>query len=258
MQTFLAVTPDNLDTALRHTGRVAHVAYRIDPQGELACCTLAPQVKGGMMVLSDGDGCGIVSTAALCKAILRECISRSFGGVVADFVQPFSEERCAFLNALCTALWRSGRRLFVPECYGGEVRGAMVLICTAISGGTLRHRLEESRRQFGDRTALDLQRVRMEFPLPCPEGEGCVVGQETLAQLLSEEPAVFFSEDLCAKYFVRVCGCEPRFVMFDDVHTLRRKLRLAQSLGIGTAFVMYPEVEDILHELWSKSQRQEK
>lgn len=76
--------------------------------------------------------------------------------------------------------------------------------------------------------------------------------REALGQLLGDEPAVFFSEDLCARYFVRICGCEPRFVMFDDAHTLRRKLHLAQNMGISTAFVMYPEVEDILDELWGK------
>lgn len=253
MQTYLAVTPDNLDAALRHTSRVAHVAYRIDREGGLVSRQLPPQVKGGMMVLSDGDGCEIGDAAALCRAVWRECAARGFGGVVADFEQPFSEDRCGFLNLLCGVLRRNGRSLFVPEVYGREVRGAVVLICTAVSGGTLRQRLEEARGQFGERVALDLQRVRMEFPLPCPSGEGSVMTRETLEQFLSEEPAVFLSEDLCAKYFVRVCGCEPRFVLFDDAQTLRRKLHLAQGMGIGTAFVMYPEVEDILDELWRKN-----
>lgn len=210
------------------------------------------------MVLSDGNGCEIRDPSALCRAVWNECEGRGFAGVVADFEQPFSEQFCAFLNQLCGVLWRNGRQLFVPEEYGCEVRGAVVLICTAVSGGTLRHRLEEARKQFGNRVALDLQRVRMEFPLPCPGGEGCAMSQETLCELLDEKPAVFFSEDLCAKYFVRVCGCEPRFVLFDDAQTLRRKLRMAQGMGISTAFVMYPEVQDILDELWGQKSNQSK
>ena len=253
MQTYLAVTPDNLDAALRCTNRIAHVAYRIDGNGALASCELLPQVRGGFMVLGDGEGCEIRDPSALCRAIRSECEGRGFAGVVADFEQPFSEQLCAFLKQLCVVLRRSGRALYVPEIYGCEVREAMVLICTAVSGGTLRHRLEEARRRFGDRVALDLQRVRMEFPLPCPSGEGSVLSQEALCKLLAEEPAVFFSEDLCAKYFVRVCGCEPRFVLFDDAHSMRRKLRLAQGMGITMAFVMYPEVEDILAELWGQN-----
>lgn len=256
MQTYLAVTPDILETALRHTNRVAHVAYRIDNNGALFCCELSPQVKGGMMVLCDGEDCAIEDVTALCREVWRECAMRGFGAVVADFEQPFSEQRCVFLNQLCGVLRRNGRRLYVPEIYGCEVKGAMVLVCTAISGGTLRERLEEARGRFGDRLALDLQRVRMEFPLPCPTGEGCAITKETLCEFLEENPAVFFSEDLCAKYFVRICGCEPRFVMFDDAQTLRSKLRLSQGMGISTAFVMYPEVEDILGELWSQKSTQ--
>lgn len=258
MQIYLAVTPDKLEAALRCTGRVAHVAYRIDASGALACCELPLQVRGGMMVLSDGDGCGIREPAALCRAIRQECAARSFGAVVADFEQPVSEQRCAFLNALNGVLRKNGRRLFVPEAYGCEVEGAMVMICTAVSGGTLRHRLEEARERFGERIVLDLQRVRMEFPLPCPGGEGCVMEREVLEKLLSEEPAVFFSEDLGAKYFVRICGCEPRLVLFDDAATLRRKLRLGQEMGISAAFMMFPEVEDILDELWRREHRQQK
>lgn len=253
MQLYLAVTPDNLDAALRRTGRIAHVAYCIDNRGGLAACRIPNGIKGGLMVLSDGEGCAVEDTGALCSAVWQECVVRSFGGVVADFEQPFSEERCGFLNQLCGILRRNGRSLFVPEVYGCEVSRAMVLICSAVSGGTLRHRLEEARDTFGDRVALDLQRVRMEFPLPCPGGEGIALTRETLDQLLCEKPTVFFSEDLCAKYFVRTCGCEPRFVLFDDAETLRRKLHLAQSMGIGTAFAMYPEVEDILDELWRKN-----
>ena len=254
MQLYLAVTPDHLDTAMRHTNRIAHVAYRIEEGGTLYSCELAKRIKGGFMVLSDGDGCEIPDLSALCKAIWNECEQRDFAGIVADFEQPVSEQRCAFLNQLCGVLRCKGRTLFVPESYGEAVKGAMVLICTAVSGGTLHHRLGESRRCFGDRVALDLQRVRMEFPLPCPSGEGCPIPQETLCEFLSENPSVFFSEDLCAKYFVRVCGCEPKFVLFDDAQTLHRKLRLAQGMGITTAFVMFPEVEDILGELWSSKQ----
>ena len=256
MQTYLAVTPDHLENALRYTNRVAHVAYKIDNNGTLTCCDLSPQVKGGMMVLSDGDGCVIEDPTALCRAVWRECAARGFGGVVADFELPISEQRCTFLNQLCGILRRNGRRLFVPEIYGCEVKGAIVLICTAISGGTLRERLEEAAGRFAGRVALDLQRVRMEFPLPCPTGEGCALTKETLCEFLKEEPKVFFSEDLCAKYFVRICGCEPRFVLFDDAQTLHRKLRLAQGIGISTAFIMYPEVEDIIGELWMRKSNQ--
>lgn len=253
MRVYLAVTPDHLEEALRCTARVAHVAYRIDETGMLACSDLPVKVRGGIMVLSDGTGCAVQDISALCSAVCRECEVRGFGAVTADFEQPMNEELCVFLRLLSAALRKTGRRLYVPECYGCEVPQAAVLICTAVSGGSLRTRLQEARRTFGERIALDLQRLRMEFPLPCPCGEGRAVPREELEHLLAEETNIFFSEDLCARYFVRFSGCEPSLVLFDDADTLRRKLRIAQELGITAAFVMYPEVEDIRHELWRKN-----
>lgn len=252
MRVYLAVTPDHLEEALRCTARVAHVAYRIDETGMLACAELPAKIRGGIMVLSDGDGCTLQDISTLCSAVCRECEVRGFGAVTADFEQPKNEERCAFLRALCENLRKMGRVLYVPECYGCDVPGAMVLICTAVSGGSLRVRLQEARRTFGERVALDLQRLRMEFPLPCPCGEGRNLQREELEKFLAEEPKVFFSEELCARYFVRLSDCEPSLVLFDDADTLRRKLRLAQELGITAAFVMFPEVEDIRSELWRK------
>ncbi len=250
MQLYLAVTPDKLDAALKCTDRIAHVAYRIGGDGHLERRALPGGVRGGIMVLGDGDCGKITDGDALCREVWRECTNRGFGSVMADFVQPCMQDKADFLRKLCDTLLRGGRELYIPENYGCEVERAAVLICTAISGGMLCQRLEEAKERFGDRIALDLQRLRMDFSLPCPRGEGRPLDCEALQALLSEEPAVFFSEDLCAKYFVHPCGCELRFVLFDDAHTLRKKLQLARHMGIGTAFLMYPEAEDLLPELF--------
>ena len=129
-----------------------------------------------------------------------------------------------------------------------------MLICTAISGGTLRTRLEEAAGTFGiQRLALDLQRLRMSFPLPCPTGEGEPLSGEVLSELLSRKgPGVFYSADLCARYFTSTGDGESRFVLFDDAGTLRRKIQMGNELGVGTGFLMYPEVSDLLPELFRR------
>ena len=242
-----------LETALKYTDRIAHVAYRIGSDGHLERQELPPRLHGGVMVLCD-DGCGEIGDMdRLCGEVWRECVARGFGSVMADFEQSCTPDRAQFLRKLCDILMRNRRGLFVSESYGCEVDRAAVLICTAVSGGTLCQRLEEAKARFGNRVALDLQRLRMDFPLPCPGGEGCALDRETLCAFLGEKPDVFFSEDLCAKYFTRPCECELRFVLFDDAVTLRKKLHLAGNMGIGTAFLMYPEAEDILPELFSRT-----
>ena len=77
---------------------------------------------------------------------------------------------------------------------------------------------------------------------------------EELAELLERRrPSVFYSGDLCARYFTTTAeNGESRFILFDDADTLRRKIRLGQELGIGAGFLMYPEVEDLLPELFGQ------
>ena len=254
MQIYLATTPENLREALRYTDRAAHVAYRVGRDGHLTRQNLLARTQGGLMVLGDQDCGAIRDSGALVREVWRECGNRGFPGVLADFEQPPSADRTAFLEALSTVLARNNRALFVPEAYGQQVPRARVLICTAISGGTLRTRLEEAAGTFGiQRLALDLQRLRMSFPLPCPTGEGGPLSGEALSELLSRKgPGVFYSADLCARYFTSTGDGESRFVLFDDAGTLRRKIQMGNELGIGTGFLMYPEVSDLLPELFRR------
>lgn len=249
MQTYLAVTPDKLDEAMRYTDRIAHVAYRIGGDGGLMRSELPVRVRGGIMVLGEQECGTITDCAALCESVWNECRQREFCSVVADF-DGETPERIEFLCMLSDLLRRRGRELYVPECYGEKVRQARVLICTAISGGTLRERLEEAHCRFGSRLALDLQRLEMEFPLPCPKGEGRALECGELCELLKSGPKVFWSEDLCTKYFTRDCDCSLGMVLFDDAETIRKKMELASRCGIGTAFLMYPETEDLLGKLF--------
>ncbi len=253
MQIYLAATPDKLREAAQFTDRLAHVAYQVGREGHLTRQALLARTFGGLMVLGD-RGCGPVrDAAALCRDVWRECGNRGFGGVVADFEQSPAPDRAAFLEALGRVLSRNNRRLFVPENYGAAVPQAHVLICTALSGGALRQRLEEAGQAFGQkRLALDLQRLRMSFPLPCPSGEGTPLEAAELTALMERrDPAVFYSTDLCAKYFTCTEGGESRFILFDDAGSLRRKIQLGQDMGITAGFLMYPEVSDLLPELFA-------
>ena len=65
-----------------------------------------------------------------------------------------------------------------------------------------------------------------------------------------ESPAVFFSQDLCARYFTYNRNGEAHFVLFDDADTLNQKLRLGAGMGFYAAFFMWPEVRDIAPRLF--------
>ena len=105
--------------------------------------------------------------------------------------------------------------------------------------------VQEACAAYGaQRLALDLERLMMDFPLPCPSGEGIRLSREELA-IRMQGRSVFYAEDLCARYFTYRRGGQTHFVLFDDAGTLKRKMEMGQVLGIREGFVMLPEVEDL-------------
>ena len=171
-----------------------------------------------------------------------------------DFEEAPRRDRTAFVSALAPALSASRRALYLPEAYAGAAPGATVLLCTAVSGGSFSQYLQEAVARAGGagRLALDVQRLRMDFPLPPRPGEGTPLTGEALEQLMErEQPAVFFSQDLCARYFTYSRDGEAHFVLFDDADTLNQKLRLGAGMGFAAAFLMWPEVRDIAPRLFA-------
>ena len=152
-------------------------------------------------------------------------------------------------EALAQPLHRSGIALWVHEKCAHTAPGARVLVCTALSGGDIENRLSACCRAFGpDRIVLDLQRLRMDFPLPCPTGEGIPLTDEQLAALQTGRQ-IFFSRELGARYFTYRRGGETRFVLLDDGDTLHRKIALGERLGIHRGLLTLPECADILRDL---------
>ena len=255
MQIYLAVTPAEAQEAARFRCSLAHVAYCIGPDSTLLRQNLLLQTRGGLLSVTDRDAPFIASPEQLAAAALRECGRRGYGGVLLDFEQPPAPDRLAFAQALAKRL--APRPLYVPEGYA-SVPGAVSLVCTALSGGSFVQYLQETAAARGGpgTLALDVQRLRMDFPLPARSGEGSPLSQQEFQALMDREsPAVFFSQDLCARYFTYTRDGETHFVLFDDADTLQQKLRAGSAMGFSAAFLMYPEVRDLLPRLFLPGRR---
>ena len=252
MQVYLAVTPGQLQEAARHCRNLAHVAYRIGEGSTLLRQSVLMQTRGGLLAVTDQDAPLIEEPEKLSAAVLRECGRRSFTGTLLDF-QDRTPDRLSFGKKLASALTQTRRTLYVPETYGPLVPGAIPLICTALSGGDFGQRLREAASAAGGagRLALDVQRLRMDFTLPARTGEGVPLSPENFQALMEREsPSVFFSQELCARYFTYTREGQTHFVLFDDAGTLRKKLQTGAALGFTAAFLMFPEVQDLLGELF--------
>lgn len=242
----LIVSPREAQETARYPCRLAYAAYRVGPESSLLRQSLPLNCQGGLLSLSDREAPPLPEPEALAAALERECLRRGFSGAVLDLEEAPRGDLLALARSLGERFSRRRWALYLPE--GWAVPGGAVLLNSAVSGGELRQCLREGRQRWGQ-AALDLQRLRMDFPLPCPGGEGRPLSAGELERLLAEGPAVFFSQALCARYFTYRKGGETRFVLFDDAETLRRKLRAARECGIPDAFCVYPEVSDLLPRL---------
>ena len=255
MQLHLLLTPDHLEAGLAFTPHLAHVAFCIDKDGTLLSRPLPPALRGGQQVLRCEEPFPAAAAETVAREVMHAAVCRNFGGILLD--APALPCVLALIGQLAPLCRYYKRKLYIPECCADATQEATVLICTALSGGSLRQRLEEACARFGaQRIALDLQRLMMEFPLPCPSGCGTPLTADQL-QKLQQGHSIYYCTDLCARYFTRQCSSETRFVLFDDADTLRRKMELAETLGINEAFVTWPETEDILPQLFSKEKRKE-
>jgi len=186
-----------------------------------------------------------------CNEVLRECTARRFTGVVCRFGSHPAPALAQLAGQVAQVCAGRGLECFVSEGCGDAAPQGTVVIPTALSGGSLRRRLEEAVEQFGrGRVALWVDRVAQDFTLPAPTGEGERLSVAELARRREElGRAVFFSDELCAHYFTYMVGETGHFVLFDDAGSVRKKLRLAAGLGVNTAFLAYEECEDLLGEL---------
>ena len=251
MQLILAAPPEDVTAAQAHGLTLAHMAYRVGGGPHLFRSNQPIPARGGLMYIDDGGFDGRGTPDAFCQEVVRECAARGFGGVVCAFDRKLPL-LSAVVEQLGPMLVRQGRSFYVSEPYGRCTATGRVLIPTALSGGSLRQRLGEAVERCGaGRVALAVERTAADFFLPSPDGQGRPLTREELkARLEERSPSVFFSDELCARYFTymnRQSGAH--FVLFDDAGSIRKKLHLAEALGIDRALLCYPEVSDLMGDI---------
>ena len=103
---------------------------------------------------------------------------------------------------------------------------------------------------YGGRTALAVEWVREDFPLPAA-GRGDPITQAALEEQIHRlEPAVFFDRGLCAHYYTYMTAGQAHFVLFDTPRSIREKLAVAERLGVAAALLPGPEVAPFAEEIF--------
>ena len=248
MKVILSAPPTMLSGASRHERPIAHMAYQIGQEFRLFRSSIPLGLRGGYMMLGEDSEASLNGNPeTLAAEIMRECIHRGFAGVIFA-LRRTSPSLHSLAAVLSGRLKLSGGELYLPETYAHDSDWAKVLISTAISGGSLAGRLGEMIEHYGaERICLDIERIRHDFCLPTDSGRGEALSAKALAALMEAHGAEsYFSQDLCAYYFTYQDEQGSHFVLYDDAGSVRKKLFLAQKLGISSALLFYPETFDIL------------
>ena len=247
---YLCAAPKELSPARQAFPHIAHAACHIDQSGRLHTSLPDTCAKEDLLLLSAEELCPFPDPARLCRMLKELCLHHGLSGIVADLPSPVTREKLRFLSLLQQEC-ASSCHLFIPEEFAPHLADSTAIVCAAMSGGIFTKRLEEALQHFpSHRPALDLQRTTMDFPIPAPGGTGTPLSLREFKEIFSSHrPAVFFSRELCAKYFTYRRNGQLRLVLFDDISTLLEKIRIGKRMGISHFFLSYPELTDILGAL---------
>ncbi len=189
-----------------------------------------------------------VNPALFIKDLLYVWSGTNARGVFADF-----ENSSAACRALCTALdealYEQGVPFFVPAARAPDTKYAVLTVETAVSGGSLAEMIQSLQQRHGaHRIAALLRPVSADFSLPSASPDGMTLSHEAREALRERTQAqVFFSKELCAKYFTYMDEeTRGHFVLFDDESTLEEKAALLTRLGVRHLFALWPDVRHIL------------
>ncbi len=249
---YLMTPPQQAAKAQRYGLLPAHLAYRVGSGPHLFRVQGPVSIQGGILVadLQDRDGQG--NPEALCQEVVRECAARGLRGAFFDFEGPALPVLRRALERLAPVFQRRRWSLYVPENYALSAPAVKVVIPTALSGGSLKQRLEQAVQRYGgERVALGLEWAAEDFTLPAVSGGGQPLVWEELDRLLRQRaPAVYFSDELCAHYFTYMhTGQSAHFTLYDDPASMAKKLYVAAALGIREGFLPDPGREGYLDAL---------
>lgn len=227
-----------------------HLSYMIGENGTLLHRMLPPSVKNDFLGISDYNYNGsYIDAENFAKDLLYEAKRRGYSGVFADFEQQ-SPEILKLVNVLDRKLKDYKLPFFVPSKLGAYTSNAFVVAETALSGGSLTEMLKEHQRRFGEKSiAAELVRVCADFVLPSTNSNGTPLSKKDFDELLERHgSSIFFSRELCAKYFTYMDEhMSGHFVLFDDSATMEKKLSILDGMGIHYKFMVYPDAAELFH-----------
>ncbi len=247
MKILLACPPSARDKAMRYSSSPAYIGYELTAHGRLVRRGIPQNLRMGYMVLCSAPACsGDPSLAA--QEVLREINTRHYSGLIADF----EDEQNAFLTrTLFNVRKSSATEIYAPESYAEKVPNSTTLASSFVMGGSLENLLENISQRVSGKLALQIVRQSEDYELPYTIGAyRHLEWKEREDLMIATRSQSFYSNQLCTYYFTYLDGeHKAHFVLYDTAASLKRKIGIADKLGIQSVLLTLPEVEELLPEI---------
>ena len=238
-QTLLIAAAGRDAEAVRRAGlQCLHLCAALSESGQFSVLSHPLCAAGDLIGIVDRGGLPS-SPAAFAASACRLAQTRRAAGILIDFQR---EELADCAAALDEQTAQAGLSLWVPRELTSHTPHAVCIAETGISGGSLTAYFAELSDQYGGRVAAQLVRSCARFSIPSRSVCGTPLTLEQAMRLSEETGAsVFFSRELCAKYFTYMHHGSAYFVLFDDDDTIRKKQEVLSAAGISRQLLLYPD-----------------
>ena len=249
MTVYLAAPAVSADKAYSFGLPVALTSYKTG-QGFHLYRTQLPDIRPALIYIDCTQFNGYGPHRLLCGEMMGECIARGAGGIVLD-ISDFTPAVVSFCKYLSESAKTNGLTVYLPYVPGISIENVTSLVSSDTDRGSLELLLRSAASELGaDNIALDIERVFRSYPLSRRRNAPQDMTGASPEELIAEYGAAsFFSDDLCINYFTYRKQDGVYMTLYDNAHSIRKKLELADKLGIKKAFLYYPKTEDMVSEL---------
>ncbi len=241
MRKYVVTSASSLSSSETAGMSCVHLIYRVGNGGMLQRAQTNISSRKSLMGIYDSGGFGSAEAEKLSKDIMLELSKRNYNGVLLDFSPNGSD--VLKVQRLCELLIRKNITVFMPYELSSLSNEAKIIVPMSVSGGSLKEMLESvTERIPPQRLCVEIRRSCNDFTMPSYDTDGKQINSEQLQKIMSDHsPIPYFSEVLGCKYFTYRINGESHFILFDDFDTAVYKLRLASSLNLFAAFIIYSE-----------------
>lgn len=229
--------------------QVLHLCLGLSENGALERRQLPAMQRGCFLGLCDPPrGLRLCNPERLALDLAFEAKRVNAPGVFADFERE-TAQTLALLRAFDEALAEDGIPLYVPVNIGRDLEHAVLTVSTGAFGRQPDRIffLVAGHLRGAPCRGVPSAGVAGFYPALCLAGRKTALRRRTAALLAETGAQVFFSHELCARYFTYTDReGAAHFVLFDDADTLAAKLAQLTGCGVQTVFALYPDAAGLI------------